>query len=94
MKTTCISLTLFILTGPVPALAEPANKHATLDVVQHTYPDAFDWMESLPDPAYNEQPRYIKLIQAIEEYPQIKTIKANLTIQEPVKQTAYKYKRL
>jgi len=95
MKSKFMSLTLFILTGPVltgpvlaePMLTEPSDDHGTFQEMHRIYPDVFENTRSKPDPAYDDEPRYLKLIQPLKEHQQIKTIKANLTVRGIMKQT-------
>lgn len=80
MKPLFILLTLFTLTGPV--LAEPENGSGVFAEKYRTYPNGFENVKPLPEPAFNEEPRFFKLLQIIDNDQQVITIKANLTVQE------------
>lgn len=81
MKSLLFLLTLFTLTNPV--LAEPADGTGLFPEIYRSY-RAYDFEngQSQPEPAYNDEPRFFKLLQIIDNDQQVITIKANLAVQK------------
>ena len=78
MKTVLISLALFI--PATYALAEstiPDQGKQTED--QHTYFYEDNYKQPQQEPVYNDEPRFIKLLQIKNNNQRIKTIKADIT---------------
>jgi len=77
MKFLFMLLTLFILMGPVHAKAiDSSTRHPE----NHpAYQNDYDSRRLRPEPAYIEQPHYIKLLQIIDNDTPVITIKASLT---------------
>ncbi len=86
MKSILLLLTLFSLSPPV--LAEPADNNRSFQELHHLHPKVFENTQSQPKSIYDVEPRYLKLIQMIEDKQRIKTIKANLTLRELMRSTA------
>ena len=68
-----MSLTLFIPT--VSVLAGPTDDYNNVPKSQHSDPNLFERVQPQPEPIYDEQPRYLKLIQTIEGEQRLKTFR-------------------
>jgi len=73
MKSIIILVTPFLLTGPV--LAEPADNEDSPQKPIRTAPRYYENGYPLPGPAYEEGPKFIRLIQTIDNNQKIITIK-------------------
>jgi len=77
MKFLLMLLTLFILMGPV--YADATDSRGQYPENYPAYQNAYDRNQLQPEPAYIEQPRYIKLLQIINNDTPVITIEASLS---------------
>lgn len=79
MKSLLMSLTLFI--PATSALAESTDYQSLIEL-HHTHHDAFESQRFLSEPEYDEDAKFLKLIQIQDNNQQIKTIKANVSVSQ------------
>ena len=84
MKSMIMLLTLsFYNTATLAAQADDQNIYQ--QQLKHRHQNAISDVHPLPVPAFDEEPHYIKLIAPIENDPDLKTFKADLTIKGYIK---------
>jgi hypothetical protein len=81
MKYSFMLITPCLLVSHISANASTYARNDSLAQQQYMQQNDYHAERWFPEPVFNGEPRYLKLLQIIDQQQQIKTIKANLSRQ-------------